>query len=47
MNLSSTALNNLDLNMKRDEMMKLIDEIDLDQDGKICFEEFVLAMIGK
>jgi len=35
------------MNIKRDEMLKLITEIDLDQDGKICFEEFVLAMIGK
>jgi len=35
------------MNIKRDEMLKLITEIDLDKDGKICFEEFVLAMIGK
>jgi len=33
--------------MKNEEIKKLVAEIDLDQDGKICFEEFVLAMIGK
>jgi len=43
----SLSLKSFDMNMKNEEIKKLVAEIDLDQDGKICFEEFVLAMIGK
>jgi Ca2+-binding EF-hand superfamily protein len=33
--------------MSEDEIEKVLEEADIDRDGKVSFEEFVLLMINK
>ena len=44
---SRKVLATLDLNMTEEELEKVLEEADMDRDGRVCFEEFVLLMINK